>query len=93
MHYQVYPYEEVKLVRCTKGAIFDVIIDLRPYSKTYLDWFSILLTADNRSMLYIPGGFAHGFQTLEDNTEIFYQMNEYHHSESSELNGMIKLST
>ncbi|RUT33267.1 dTDP-4-dehydrorhamnose 3,5-epimerase [Paenibacillus zeisoli] len=81
MHYQIAPYEEVKLVRCTRGSIFDVIIDMRPNSRTYLKWISIELTANNRKMLYIPAGFAHGFQTLEDNTEVSYQMNEFYHPE------------
>ena len=78
MHYQSAPYEEIKLVRCTRGAIYDVIIDLRPVSQTFRKWFSIELTDDNRKMLYIPEGFAHGFLTLEDNTEVFYQMSEFY---------------
>ena len=76
MHYQVAPYEEAKLVRCTKGKIFDVIIDLRPNSKTYKEWEGIELSSENYKMLYVPKGFAHGYQTLEDNTEVFYQMSE-----------------
>ena len=78
MHYQEAPYEETKLVRCTKGAIYDVVIDLRPDSQTFREWFSIELTEDNRKMLYIPEGFAHGFLTLTDNTEVFYQMSEFY---------------
>jgi dTDP-4-dehydrorhamnose 3,5-epimerase len=78
MHHQSAPYEEIKLVRCTKGAIYDVIIDLRPDSQTFREWFSTELTEDNRKMLYIPEGFAHGFLTLEDNTEVFYQMSDYY---------------
>lgn len=78
MHYQITPYEEDKLVRCTKGAIYDAIIDLRLKSKTYKQWVSVELTSENRKMLYIPKGFAHGFQTLEDNTEVFYQMSEFY---------------
>lgn len=78
MHYQSAPYEETRLVRCTKGAIYDVIIDLRPDSQTFLEWFSIELTEDNRKMLYIPEGFAHGFLTLKDNTEVFYQMSKFY---------------
>ena len=78
MHYQSEPYEEIKLIRCTKGAIYDVIIDLRPESKTFKEWFSTELTEDNRKMLYIPEGFAHGFLTLEDDTEVFYQMSEFY---------------
>lgn len=74
MHYQAAPYAETKLVRCTRGAIHDVIIDLRPDSATYRQYITVLLDADNYRMLYIPEGFAHGFQTLEDDTEVFYQM-------------------
>src|SRR5205085_3672983 len=66
MHYQVAPYEEAKLVRCTRGAIYDVIIDLRPSSATFKQWVGVELTADNRRILYIPEGLAHGFQTLTD---------------------------
>ena len=68
------PHEEVKLVRCTMGAIYDVIIDLRPTSLTYTKHLGMVLTADSRQMLYIPEGMAHGFQTLADYTEVFYQM-------------------
>jgi dTDP-4-dehydrorhamnose 3,5-epimerase len=74
MHYQAEPYEQVKLVRCTSGAIHDVIIDLRPESNTFKQWVGIELTAHNHLMIYIPKGFAHGFQTLTDNSEVFYQM-------------------
>ena len=74
MHYQAAPHEEVKLVRCTMGAIFDVIIDLRPDSHTYVRHFTVVLSASNRHMLYIPEGMAHGFQTIEDDSEVFYQM-------------------
>lgn len=83
MHYQVAPYEEAKLVRCTMGALYDVIIDLRSTSLTYKEWFSVELTALNHRALYVPEGFAHGFQTLVDNTEVFYQMSEYFHPESA----------
>ena len=83
MHYQTKPYEEAKLVRCTKGGIYDVIIDLRGESPTFKQWDSVELTAENYKMLYVPEGFAHGFQTLEDNTEVFYQMSEFYHSESA----------
>jgi len=79
MHYQTKPYEEAKLVRCTTGAIHDVIIDLRPESSTFKQWVAVELTAENRRMLYIPEGIAHGFQTLVDNTEVFYQMSEFYH--------------
>lgn len=78
MHYQVAPYEEVKLVRCTKGAIHDVIIDLRPESPTFKQHLAIVLSMENRSTLYIPERFAHGFQTLEDDTEVFYQMSQFY---------------
>lgn len=78
MHYQVAPMAEAKLVRCTGGAIYDVIIDLRPGSLTYFQWVAVELNAENRKMLYIPEGFAHGFQTLEDNTEVFYQISEFY---------------
>lgn len=77
MHYQAFPYEEAKLVRCIKGAIYDVIIDLRPNSIAFKKWLAVDLTEQNRRMIYIPEGFAHGFQTLRDNTEIFYQMSEF----------------
>ena len=81
MHYQVVPHEEAKLVSCIRGAIYDVIIDLRPNSPTYCQWFAVELSAENYKMLYIPEGFAHGFQTLEDNTVVFYQMSEFYHPE------------
>jgi dTDP-4-dehydrorhamnose 3,5-epimerase len=83
MHYQVKPNEEAKLLRCTRGAIYDVIVDFRPDSATYCRWVSAELTADNRHMLYIPEGFAHGFQTLADETELFYQMTELFYPQSS----------
>ena len=83
MHYQTEPHAEVKLVRCNRGAIYDVIIDLRPGSPTYKEWVSVELTADNRRMFYVPEGFAHGFQTLTDNSEVFYQMSEFYHPESA----------
>ena len=78
MHYQAPPFEEAKLVRCTRGAIHDVIIDLRQDSESFGKHFGVTLTAENRTMLYIPKGFAHGFLTIEDDTEIFYQMSEYY---------------
>ena len=81
MHYQAIPHEEAKLIRCTMGAIYDVIIDIRKESKTYMQWIACELTAENRKMLYVPEGFAHGFQTLEDNSEVFYQMSEYYYPE------------
>lgn len=78
MHYQISPFEEIKIVRCTMGAIYDVIIDLRPDSKTFMQWIGVELSAGNRRMIYIPKGFAHGFQTLMDDTEVFYQMSEFY---------------
>ncbi len=83
MHYQAAPHAETKLVRCTKGAIYDVIIDLREDSSTFRQWVAVELTAENRRMLYIPEGFAHGFQTLSDDTEVFYQISEFYHPESA----------
>ena len=87
MHYQTAPHQEAKIVSCTKGSVFDVIIDLRPDSPTYCQWFAVELTAHcspltaNYKMLYIPEGFAHGFQTLEDETVVYYQMSEFYHPE------------
>jgi dTDP-4-dehydrorhamnose 3,5-epimerase len=78
MHYQVEPFREAKLVRCTRGAIHDVIADLRPDSPTYLQWTGVDLTAENARMLYVPEGFAHGFLTLEDATEVTYQVSEFY---------------
>lgn len=72
MHFQVAPALEAKLVRCTRGAMFDVVLDLRPDSKTYGEWYSVELTADNGRMLYLPEACAHGYQTLEDRTEMHY---------------------
>jgi len=81
MHYQVEPHQEAKIVTCIRGAIYDVIIDLRPDSPTYCQWFAMELSAKNYKMLYVPEGFAHGFQTLEDNAVVFYQMSEFYHPE------------
>ena len=78
MHFQVPPSAEIKIVRCTRGALYDVIVDLRPQSKTFLEWTAVELTAENGRALYIPQGFAHGFQTLANETEIFYQMSEFY---------------
>jgi dTDP-4-dehydrorhamnose 3,5-epimerase len=78
LHYRVAPHAEVKLVRCTRGAVYDVVVDLRPESLTFRQWCAIELTADNRTMVYVPEGFAHGFETLEDFSEVFYQMSEFH---------------
>ena len=81
MHFQVAPFEEAKLIRCTAGAIHDVILDLRPASASYLQHVAVELSAANHRMLYVPGGCAHGFQTLADDTEVFYQMSQYHSQE------------
>lgn len=78
LHYQAAPHEEEKLVRVTMGAVFDVMVDLRPDSPTFRRWFGAVLSAENRRMLYIPKGFAHGFQTLRDNSEVFYQISTYY---------------
>lgn len=78
MHYQLPPNTEAKVVRCTRGSIFDVIIDLRPREHSFLNWEGIELSASNYKLLYIPKGFAHGFLTLEDDTEVFYQMSEFY---------------
>lgn len=83
MHFQLPPFEETKIVRCTHGGIFDVIIDLRPDSATYSQWYGVELTADNRKMLVIPPGFAHGFQTLKDETEVCYLISEFYHPDSA----------
>lgn len=81
MHYQAAPHEEAKIVRCTAGAIYDVILDVRADSPTFKEWVAVELTAENRRSIYIPRGFAHGFQTLEDNCEVFYQMSECYYPE------------
>lgn len=78
MHFQLPPFAETKLVRCIRGSMYDVIIDLRPDSPTFLQWFGVELNAENRRMLYVPKGFAHGFQTLAADTEIFYQMSQFY---------------
>ncbi len=78
MHYQLPPFSEIKLVRCVAGAVFDVIIDLRKESFTFLQWFGAELSAENKKMIYIPEGFAHGFQCLTDNCELLYHHSEYY---------------
>jgi dTDP-4-dehydrorhamnose 3,5-epimerase len=83
MHFQAEPHLEIKLVRCTRGKIYDVIVDLRPASPTFKQWIAASLTADSRNMLYVPEGCAHGFLTLEDETEVFYQMSGFYHPESA----------
>jgi dTDP-4-dehydrorhamnose 3,5-epimerase len=83
MHFQAKPHEEAKLVRCTRGAIYDVIVDLRNDSPTYRHWIAVELTAENRRMLYVPEGFAHGFQTLADETEVFYQISKSYYPQAA----------
>ena len=83
MHYQAPPYEEVKVVRCTMGSIYDVIVDLRPDSPSFKQHLGVKLSAHNRKMLYVPEGCAHGFQTLADGTEVLYHMSEFYSQECS----------
>jgi len=78
LHYQAAPHQEAKLVRCTAGAIYDVIVDLRRGSPTFTRHVAVVLSRENQKMLYVPEGVAHGFQTLEDDTEVFYQMSEFY---------------
>jgi dTDP-4-dehydrorhamnose 3,5-epimerase len=78
LHYQMPPYQEVKVVRCTMGAIFDVIVDLRPDSPTYKQWVSVELNSENRKMIYVPEGFAQGYLTLTDNTEMCYNTSQFY---------------
>lgn len=80
LHYQAEPYPDPKLVRCTRGSIFDVAVDIRPDSPTFCRWFGTSLSADRRNALHIPAGCAHGFITLEDDTEVFYVMGEQYHA-------------
>ena len=82
MHYQISPFEESKLIRCTRGKIFDVLIDLRKDSSTYKKWQGFELSSENHNMVYVPEGFAHGFQSLEDDTEICYQVTQFYNPES-----------
>lgn len=81
MHFQREPHPEVKLVRCTRGAVWDAIVDLRPDSPTRCRWFGVELAAENHTMLYVPEGFAHGYLTLTDGAEVFYQVSEFYHPE------------
>jgi len=83
MHFQAEPHGEEKIVRCTRGAMYDVIADLRRDSPSFRRWSGFELTADNRLMVYVPRGVAHGFLTTSDDTEVFYQMSEFHHPESA----------
>ncbi len=78
MHYQLPPYSEIKLVRCIAGAVYDVIVDLRKDSATFLQWFGTELSAENKKMLYIPEGFAHGFQAMTDNCELIYHHSQFY---------------
>ena len=83
LHFQGEPHGEAKLVRCTRGIIFDVVVDIRQESNTYLRWYAMELTPENRRMMFIPQGFAHGFQTLIDESEVSYIMFEMYHPESA----------
>jgi dTDP-4-dehydrorhamnose 3,5-epimerase len=83
MHYQAAPFAESKLVRCTQGGIYDVVLDLRPHSTSFKKWIAVTLTAENRNMVYVPKGCAHGFFTLQDQSEVFYQISEVFSSESA----------
>jgi dTDP-4-dehydrorhamnose 3,5-epimerase len=78
LHYQAQPCAETKLVSCLRGALYDVIVDLRPQSSTYKKWMAVELTAAEHRMLYVPEGFAHGFQSLEDNTELLYLVSQFY---------------
>lgn len=82
LHYQQTPHSEVKLVRCVRGSVFDVMVDLRPDSPSYLQWFGVELTADNRRMLYVPEGCAHGYLTLEDGSEVTYPVSRAYRPEA-----------
>ena len=82
LHYQTAPHQEARLVRCIRGAIYDIIVDLRKDSRTYLQWHAVTLSADQRNALFVPAGFAHGFLTLADDTEVSYQMSEAYHPQS-----------
>ncbi|HEY6345741.1 MAG TPA: dTDP-4-dehydrorhamnose 3,5-epimerase [Bryobacteraceae bacterium] len=83
LHYQEAPHGETKLVRCTQGAIYDVVVDLRPHSPTFAKWTAVTLTSTNHRMVYVPEGCGHGFLTLEDETEVFYQISEFFHPGSA----------
>jgi dTDP-4-dehydrorhamnose 3,5-epimerase len=83
LHYQIPPAQESKVVRCTQGAIYDVVVDLRPQSSTFKSWIAVVLTAENHKTVYVPKGCAHGCLTLKDDTEVFYQMSEISSPESA----------
>lgn len=82
MHFQPHPYQETKFVRCTKGAVYDVIIDLRPESQTFKNWFGVELSENNYKMIYVPENFAHGFITLQDNSEVYYLVTQFYNKEA-----------
>ena len=83
LHYQTEPHGEIKLVRCTMGSVYDVVVDLRRNSSSFRQWLAIELSAENRKMLYVPQGFAHAYQTLTDHAEVFYQMSELFQAENA----------
>jgi dTDP-4-dehydrorhamnose 3,5-epimerase len=83
MHYQAVPFPEAKVVRCTRGSVYDVVLDLRRESPTFKDWIAVVLKAEAGNMTYVPEGCAHGFLTLEDDADVFYQMSEFYHPESA----------
>jgi len=83
MHFQVAPFAEAKLVRCTRGSIYDVVVDLRPHSPAFRDWIAVVLTAEKHNMLYVPENCGHGFMTLQDDVEVFYQMSEFYNPEAA----------
>ena len=82
MHFQIPPHDEIKLVRCIAGAVWDVVVDIRAASPTFLKWYGTEISAQNKKMIYIPEGFAHGFQTLADNCELIYAHTKYYHPEA-----------
>lgn len=83
VHYQIAPYEEAKLIRCTRGSVYDVIVDLRSSSPTFKHWIAVVLKADDRNMIYVPEGCAHGFLTLEDETEVYYEISQFWNAEAA----------
>jgi dTDP-4-dehydrorhamnose 3,5-epimerase len=83
MHFQEAPFSETKIVRCTRGAVYDVVVDLRPQSKTLKNWIAVTLTEETGNMVYIPDGCAHGFLTLTDGADVFYQMSEFYKPEAA----------
>jgi len=83
VHYQAAPFAETKVVRCTSGAIYDVVLDLREQSPTFKQWFATILNAENRHSVYVPEGCAHGFLTLKEDSEVLYQMSEFHHPDAA----------